>query len=259
MSRFATVAAPAEGPHGGGDIPADPDGYWQESERPFVCLVFLLPLIVVYEAGTRFFTDGALHGREQQIIAFILLRQFFSFFGAEGRHLPALAAVGILLAWHIARNDRWSVRPQTLAGMAVESTALAFPVLGLGYALSHYFPLAARGSGTGDYLILALGAGVYEELVFRLILFTFLSLVLRDAFQISAGGAGLLMVVLSAVLFSLYHYLSPYESFHVQTFTFRTLAGLYFGVVFLTRGFGITAASHAAYDVLIVTLSAARN
>jgi hypothetical protein len=61
------------------------------------------------------------------------------------------------------------------------------------------------------------------------------------------------MVSISSLLFAGYHYLGS-EPFIWQTFAFRTAAGLYFGVIFVFRGFGITAGSHAAYDVLIVLL-----
>ena len=261
MTRVATAEPAGEDtatPQRTGDstLGAALGGYWHHSELPLASLLFLLPLVVAYEVGTRFLTEGALQGKEQQIIAFLLLRQFFGWCGAHGRFLPAAALFGILLAWHILRRDPWVVRLETLAGMALESVLLAFPVLVMGLALARYFPLQATTGRSGEAVILALGAGVYEELVFRLILITLLSLILRDAFQMGAASAGVLMVVTSALLFSAYHYLSPYEEFHAQTFTFRTLAGVYFGVLFLTRGFGITAASHAAYDVLIVSLAA---
>ena len=67
--------------------------------------------------------------------------------------------------------------------------------------------------------------------------------------------SNLLMVCISAVLFSLYHYLGS-ESFELRNFVFRTIAGIYFAVIFLTRGFGITAGCHIFYDVIIVILQA---
>src|SRR5215218_4509625 len=109
-------------------------GYWHQSELPLHVLLFLLPMIVVYEAGTRFYTAGAMQGQEQQVIAFTLLRRFFGYFGADGRHLPALAVVFVLLVWHVARRDPWRVSLQTLGGMAVESAILALPLLVMGYA-----------------------------------------------------------------------------------------------------------------------------
>lgn len=253
---------------GAGTLGTSLGGYWHQSELPLHALAFLLPMIVIYEAGTRFFTAGATQGQEQQVIAFTLLRRFFSYFGAEGRHLPALAIVFVLLVWHIARKDAWRISLQTLGGMAVESSILALPLLVMGYALAHYFPLAGVGSAgparmlgatsrVGDDLILVLGAGVYEEMVFRLIVFTVLSLILQSGLGLRSGPAGVIMVLASGLLFSAYHYLSPYEEFRLQTFAFRAVAGIYFGVVFLTRGFGITAGCHAGYDLFIVGLTAA--
>ena len=64
-------------------VVADLAGYWADSERPLTCLVFLLPLVITYEVGTRFFIAGALQGHEQQIIAFTLMRRFFALFGAK--------------------------------------------------------------------------------------------------------------------------------------------------------------------------------
>src|SRR5918999_1043951 len=122
MSRGATAApAPAAGggtrstKWGGGN------GYLGQSERPLASLVFLLPLILAYEVGTRYLMDGSAEGHPQQIIAFVLMRRFFEMFGATGSYLPALAVVSILIAWHVARRDAWSVRVEVLAGMACES------------------------------------------------------------------------------------------------------------------------------------------
>lgn len=228
--------------------------YLDRSELPLISLVFVLPLIVLYEVGTRYFTTAAQHGREEQIIAFSLMQRFFTFVGAEGRHLPAMSVAGVLLAWHIARKDSWQIDIRVLIGMAVESGLLTIPLILLGVALPRYFPLTAATSAQTDRLILSLGAGVYEEFFFRLALFTFLSLLLRDLLKAGRTTTHLLVVAISAVSFSAYHYLSPNEHFQLQTFIFRTIAGAYFGIVFLTRGFGITAASHCFYDIIITLL-----
>jgi membrane protease YdiL (CAAX protease family) len=82
-----------------------------------------------------------------------------------------------------------------------------------------------------------------------------LSFVFIDLMGMKRGWAGLLMVVSSSLLFSLYHYLG-HEQFDLRTFAFRTAAGAYFGAVFVFRGFGITAGTHAAYDIYIVALRA---
>lgn len=229
-------------------------GYIYESELPLTSLLFLLPLIVVYEVGTRYFTTAAQHGYEQQIIAFSMMQRFFRLLGVHGQHLPALTLAAILIFWHVARREKWQVNVTTLLGMGAESALLALPLIALSKEASKYLPLLASGARQHDLLIMSMGAGVYEEMVFRLIFFTLASLLLKDLFRVKAALANLWIVALGALAFSGYHYLSPAEHFQWRSFAFRTVAGLYFGVVFLLRGFGITAASHTAYDILILFL-----
>lgn len=234
-------------------------GYFRCTELPLTSLAFLLPLVILYEVGTRAFTFDPVHQTEQRIIAFNLMQRFFHLFGASGRYLPAMAVVGVLLAWHIARGDGWKVRPGHVGWMCLESLLLALPLLALGRVaeqyLSHITLVGTHSptSVTRSLFVLSLGAGVYEELVFRLISFTLLSFVFVDLLSIRKSVSSLLIVLISALLFAAYHYLGD-EPFRLWTFTFRTAAGIYFGVVFACRGFGVTAGSHAAYDLCIVGL-----
>ena len=247
MTRAATASA-----GGSGSRPARRVGYFHRAEMPLSSLLFLLPMIVFYELGTRYISYST-HQSEQRIIAFNLLQQFFGFFGATGRYLPALAVVGILMAWHIARKDPWEARFGTIGGMLLESFLLALPLILMGFAAARYWSLSASRVTPSSLIVLSLGAGIYEELVFRLMALTILHLILIDLFALKKGLAILLMVSISSLLFAGYHYLGS-EPFVWQTFAFRTAAGLYFGVIFVFRGFGITAGSHASYDVLIVLL-----
>ena len=247
-----TSAAAVQNRQGAGS--ADLAAYWHQAAMPLTSLMFVLPLIVVYEVGTRYFTTAAQHGHDQQVIAFTMMQRFFRWFGVHGQHLPALAVVTVLLAWHIARNDPWHFQLSTLLGMAAESGLLALPLILLGAELARHFALSAVHTVSRDRIIMSIGAGVYEELIFRLILFSIISLFLKDALQMRAGWVHLAVVVVSALAFSAYHYLSPVEKFQWRPFVFRTVAGGYFGVIFLVRGFGVTAASHTFYDVLIQLL-----
>src|SRR5580658_10041333 len=99
-------------------------GYFARSELPLTSLVFVLPLVIIYELGTRYLTTAAQSGGDQEIIAFQKIQVFFALFGINGRHLPAIAVVGILLACHIARRDAWKADFYTLGGMALESALL---------------------------------------------------------------------------------------------------------------------------------------
>ena len=115
----------------------------------------------------------------------------------------------------------------------------------------HDPPLFAANTDWRSLLVSSVGAGIYEELVFRLVALTLLNLVLIDLLKMNKFRGGLLIVLIPAFLFSLYHYLGS-DTFTWQSFIFRTMAGIYFGVLFVFRGFGITAGAHAAYDIMIV-------
>lgn len=232
-------------------------GYLAVSHRPWASLLFLLPMIVLYEVGTIVFARDAATGLETRIIAFNLLNDFLGLFGASGRYLPALAVVAILLAWHLARRDSWSVRPGVLVGMLVESICWALPLLALAVLMGRFLPLAGSGGASPMALmVLSLGAGIYEELVFRLVGFAVCSFVLSDVLGVRASRTFWATLVITSVAFSLYHYLG-WESPQLRSFVFRTIAGFFFGVLYLWRGFGIAAGCHAAYDVLVFSLRSA--
>ncbi len=145
--------------------------------------------------------------------------------------------------------------------MVAESALLGLPLLVMAYMVNRYFPLAGMRPGQSGYhaghasiqdrLIMDIGAGVYEEFVFRFADLHVYQPLLHDLLKLAEARVNLVMVVVSGFLFALYHYWSPTEHFTVRVFAFRTVAGIYFGIIFMFRGFGITAGSHCAYDIII--------
>jgi membrane protease YdiL (CAAX protease family) len=117
----------------------------------------------------------------------------------------------------------------------------------LGVPLSHgpkADPALAR-------LITFVGAGIYEEILFRLVLFSGLALLLRLV-MIPAFVAVPFAAAASALLFSAAHHIGPYgEKMDTYIFLFRTMAGVFFALVYQLRGFGVAAGAHACYDVLV--------
>jgi membrane protease YdiL (CAAX protease family) len=231
----------------------------RKSQTPLTSLLFLLPLLVLYEVGTHYFATDFRYHTETRIRAFDYMLRFFRLFGASGKYLPALAVGMILLCWHIARKDPWDFDFGAAGCMVLESVALSLPLFAMDALCKGYVPLRAARHVEGQWpemIVLSIGAGVYEELVFRLGAFTLLSILFVDLLQIPRFWSLLLIVVGSAMLFASYHYQGGTEAFAWQTFVFRTGAGIYFGLLFFIRGFGITAGSHAAYDILAVLLPA---
>jgi membrane protease YdiL (CAAX protease family) len=101
--------------------------------------------------------------------------------------------------------------------------------------------------------MLSLGAGIYEELFFRVFLVSGIAAVCKTILGFGARASTVVAVVASAILFSLFHYLPPYgDHLQLASFTFRLLSGIAFSVLYVTRGFGITAWTHALYDSFLL-------
>jgi membrane protease YdiL (CAAX protease family) len=119
-----------------------------------------------------------------------------------------------------------------------------------------------NGSTLLAHIVTGVGAGIYEELVFRLILICLLMIVLQDLLRFNRQVSIVLAVIISAALFSAHHHVvllngslawaTPFNSYE---FGFRTVAGVYFAGVFAVRGFGITAVTHAFYDIIATVIN----
>ena len=101
--------------------------------------------------------------------------------------------------------------------------------------------------------MISLGAGFYEELLFRVLLVTALLIVARRVLRWGPIAAGIFATLGGALAFSAVHYIGPLgDTVSTQSFVFRTIAGLAFSGLYVTRGFGITAWTHALYDIFLV-------
>jgi hypothetical protein len=224
------------------------DSYWTLSRTPLTSLVFSLPLVLAYEGGVLLLGRGSPRNG-----ADVWLRQLLDALGFGSYFLlPTLTILG-LLAWHHIEHDRWRFSPAVLAGMAGECVLWAAALIGVARLQDRFWPLAAGGGWEGVFarLIGFCGAGLYEEVLFRLLLLPVLVWLFErlGASTVAAAGLGLLA---SSLLFSAAHYVGPLgDSFELYSFTFRVLAGLFFGILFSVRGFGIAAGTHAVYDVLV--------
>lgn len=233
--------------------------YLDDTHRPLHCLIFLVPFLVAHEVGTQLWSQIGPADYQPRVGAFVLLQWFISLFGETTSFLPALAVVVILLCWHVASKDRWTIHTKTLAGMLGESVAWSLPLFVFHDVLQAGLTAARRTQFASD-LVLSIGAGIYEELVFRLILICLLVLLLVDCLGLPKKGATVAIVLISSGAFAAYHHLPPsVEPFSPVSFVFRTGAGVYLAALFLYRGFGIAAGCHALYNVAAISLEALRH
>jgi membrane protease YdiL (CAAX protease family) len=95
------------------------------------------------------------------------------------------------------------------------------------------------------------GAGLYEEVLFRLLLLPAVGWLIARL-GATPPAAAVWAVLTTSVLFAAAHYVGPLgDTFDLHSFAFRTLAGLFFAILFLVRGFGIAAGTHAVYDMIV--------
>jgi hypothetical protein len=233
--------------------------YWARTRRPIPSLAFVLPILIVYEAGVIWVGGASTAAARTGADAW--LRTAIGSLGLTDRWLVPLGLVFGLLAWQVIEPRQWRCSPSTLLGMAVESVVLAIALIGLSKLVDLGFdhlegrPVLAASAAPARHPAAAivgyLGAGVYEETIFRLALIPLLFGLLR-LLQAPQVLARTLAVTASALLFSIAHHAgAPGESFTWFAFIFRWLAGVFFAWVFVARGFGIAVGTHAAYDILV--------
>lgn len=252
-------------------------GYWDRVQWPLQSLYFLLPLLIAYEIGTSQYRPTG--DQLPPILAESLLAKFFDAFGGFGLSLPGLLVAGLLIFQHVAQPSKqpWKPEWRLQPFMWLESIALAVPLFAFAMVLfrkpggAEEAQAVAMLAGASETVmptwlsgvLLSIGAGIYEELLFRLISITVLHLILSDLLKIRSDRAMWLAVGISAVAFALYHFNQP-ELTEIREFVwarwgqmiFYTLAGTYFGLIYALRGFGVVVVTHALYDTMYITLVA---
>ena len=249
MRQMATtIPSPALSP---------PSGYWALSRLPLPSLIFISPLLVGYEAGVILLGPQAARNG-----AAVWLQRFLDAIGFGQYFLLPVLTVSVLLGWHHTTRQPWRVPTWVYWGMAVESALLAVclrVILQLQGMLHGMLLDVSLGEAAGPMQHLVqflktgvsfLGAGIYEELLFRLVMLS-LALWLLGWSKLPRWARILLAVLVTSLLFSAAHYVGGREPIFGFSFVFRSLAGVFFAFLFLYRGFGIAVGAHAGYDILV--------
>jgi len=243
--------------------------YWHRARAPRYSLLFVLPLFLLYE-GLAAALAGAPGTTSVRNAADVMLKTPFVAFSGQRGSMAFFATViagCVFLVVRDFRKSRDRFRPATFSLMFAESAVLA-ALLGIVVGtitqrLIGALALSAQTAGGGGSiaemgastkLMLALGAGLYEELLFRVLLVGGLAAGLRWLLP-GRSIAGVIAAVAGALVFSAFHYVGEYgDPLELASFTYRAVAGLVFSGLYLTRGFGITAWTHALYDVYVMLL-----
>lgn len=243
-------------------------GYFNITRTATYSFLIAVPLLAAYEVLILLVNNGTDTG--VRVGADVWIKQLIALVGDPG--MFAIGIVVLLVGAWVVRRDRnkgLPIRPKYFGWMLGESLVYAVVValivsrmVGALYYNTAPGALALVGPqelGLPKMLALSLGAGLYEELVFRVFLVGGLFWVFKKLGPSSEGagrpiGAYLAAAVIGALVFSAVHYIGTFgDPFELPSFTFRFLFGLALNALFLLRGFGIAAWTHAIYDILVVT------
>lgn len=279
------------------------NSYYARTARPIYGLWFILPFIILYEVLVLMVNPQLLSAPASNVrgavVSFVWVQNFLQSLGMTTKNAwlfaPAVVILTLITLQMTCRQS-WKVRLSDFAVMAGECMVLAIPLIVLALVLnrsprpqstagvfneitrcSSIAPLqtdqpsdSSSQTAAGLHrrnvkmdILTGIGAGIYEELIFRLVLIS----ISMTFFELILGmpklNSIIASVIISSVLFSLHHHFvflngqfANAEIFRIMPFAFRTIAGIFFAIIFAVRGFGIAAGTHAFYDIIATLLNA---
>lgn len=218
--------------------------YFLASKGVAASYIFVAPLLVIYQIGITV-EPAARSGADY------LFGDLFDRFGQLGMVVLNLVLLGLLFL-AIWRTKSRRVHLRGLYGfMLVEALGWAVVLIGIAYLIPpNAFPMALPPFA--QKVVASLGAGIYEETIFRFVLMGGSVFVLWRLLGGHPAWVVPACIIASAALFSLAHHRYGGEPYQRQVFYFRTMMGVLLGTLYWYRGLGIVVYVHALYNVAIV-------
>lgn len=230
--------------------------YFRQTAGLYYSYIFALPLFLLYELLIRFSQAG-----QEQLVRIsvdVWFQMLFSYFGLDG--LTTALTVAVLIGAFILYRNRGALPPlkgRYFVWLIAESVvyAILFAILisqFIEFLLNMNLQESISQLSKLQLYALSLGAGLYEELFFRVILVSGLFYLFRKIFS-QKNSAYVAAALISAVIFSGVHYVGNFaDTWTLGSFLFRFLFGLTLNVIYVIRGFGCAAWTHALYDLIVV-------
>lgn len=216
--------------------------YFNQSRSLLNSLVTVLPLLILYQLGILLVSWESVNGVDFLTVAIIKMA------GVRGLIILNLILIIAFLIGAIYLRRKNSFEADFILPMAVESAAYA---VGMGvlivFVLKYTLQMALAAG-----VLASIGAGVNEELVFRLGLISLIVWLCVALFKLKRFTGILIAVLVSSALFSLAHCFIGGEPIKQYSLLYRFLAGIIFGVIFKLRGFAIAVYTHTLYDFFVL-------
>jgi hypothetical protein len=220
-------------------------------------LILIFPLLIIYQLGVLL-TYPMLNGAD--FVSGLLFGQL-GFTQPQYLLFVVIVTVGFLTSVTLLRR-RQPFQTRIVLPIVLESTIYALTmgslivlVMTKVFGISPRLSAAVEQQGILARIVMSFGAGVYEELVFRLGLLGGLTALGERVFRWGKWPSFAVALMLSALAFSAAHHVPPYgDALRVDVFTFRALAGVFFGLLFWLRGLAVAVYTHAFYDVYVLLI-----
>lgn len=215
--------------------------YIKDTKTPVYSFIAILPLIILYDVLIIWTRPNYVARAGVWVDNLLSLMRINTIIGKV-----VFASLAFLIFGLISiKGNNVKIKVEYFPIMLIESIIYAYFFANAVFFIRRSFLLSVFSSQDG--LVLSIGAGFYEELVFRLLPIMLLKLFVKD------GDKNilylLLVIIITSVLFSVFHYIGP-ESYTYESFIFRFISSIILFIIFLTRGFGIAVYTHTIYDLM---------
>ncbi|MEX2602883.1 MAG: CPBP family intramembrane glutamic endopeptidase [Gracilimonas sp.] len=230
--------------------------YFENTHNLLYSFLVSLPLFLLYELLIVFSQPSG--EAIVRISVDVWIKSLFVYLGvnAVSFSLLLLVFIGLFILYR-ERERLKTLRFVYFPVLLIEATVYAIVVAIISQSLvSLLLNFAAtdpiHSLSTVQKIALSLGAGLYEELFFRVILVTLFMMIFTKI--LGKKWAGITAaVILSALLFSAVHYIgSMGDTFTLGSFLYRFLFGIILNGIYVWRGFGVAAWTHAIYDIMVI-------
>jgi hypothetical protein len=228
---------------------------------PLTSAILVFPLFLTYQLGILL--SRGLNGVDFVTASLVSLceRDLGNYLFVLTGLLLGYAAILLLL------RQRETFDPKAFLPVLAESTFYALSMGSIILFAMHRFVELVPGLHTGgplsaalaaglsflDVIVISAGAGLHEELIFRLIGVGGLSWLLAGV--MGDKQAWVCAVLTSSLVFSLAHHIGPHgEPFVFAAFVYRSLAGVFFALIYQVRGLAVAVWTHALYDVYVLAV-----
>ena len=173
--------------------------YFFKSKSLFYSLLVTLPLFIIYEIGIFFLFQADIVFSKNG--ADVLIEEFIKMLGLNGYY--AASSIFIIVLFFVLFSQRknfktFDISIKYISIMIIESLLYAGVLL---LVLQNIYLIQGLTTNVINNIILSIGAGLYEELIFRFLLLFILTKSFSFIFKTNESSSLILSIIFSSILF----------------------------------------------------------